>query len=170
MDAVTFQAEAMRCERLMYHVGYSILHNDQDCADAVQEALTRAWQKHNTLRNPSRFRPWLMKILVNTCRDMLRQRQKIRFVPLEEDILPTEPPAEPLPLKECIDLLRPEWRITVLLYYLEGFSVAEIADTLGVPQGWMTPCFIGVGYPKEDELVLEQYSSSPDGHIHMGGW
>ena len=120
MDAVTFQAEAMRCERLMYHVGYSILHNDQDCADAVQEALTRAWQKHNTLRNPSRFRPWLMKILVNTCRDMLRQRQKIRFVPLEEEILPTEPPAEPLPLKECIDQLRPEWRITVLLYYLEG--------------------------------------------------
>lgn len=42
MDAVTFQTEAMRCERLMYHVGYSILHNDQDCADAVQEALTRA--------------------------------------------------------------------------------------------------------------------------------
>ena len=84
MDAVTFQTEAMRCERLMYHVGYSILHNDQDCADAVQEALTRAWQKHNTLRNPSRFRPWLMKILVNTCRDILRQRQKIRFVPLEE--------------------------------------------------------------------------------------
>ena len=50
MDAVTFQAEAMRCERLMYHVGYSILHNDQDCADAVQEALTRAWQKQHTLR------------------------------------------------------------------------------------------------------------------------
>lgn len=40
VDAVTFQTEAMRCERLMYHVGYSILHNDQDCADAVQEALT----------------------------------------------------------------------------------------------------------------------------------
>ena len=45
-----------------------------------------------------------------------------------------------------------------------------VLKTLGVPQGWMTPCFIGVGYPKEDELVLEQYSSSPDGHIHMGGW
>ena len=45
-----------------------------------------------------------------------------------------------------------------------------VLKTLGVPQGWMTPCFIGIGYPKEDELVLEQYDSSPDGHIHMGGW
>ena len=41
---------------------------------------------------------------------------------------------------------------------------------LGVPQGWMTPCFIGIGYPKEDEAIPEQYSTSPEGHIHLGGW
>lgn len=45
-----------------------------------------------------------------------------------------------------------------------------VLETLGVPKGWMTPCFIGVGYPKEDELVPEQYDSTPDSHIHMGGW
>ena len=43
-------------------------------------------------------------------------------------------------------------------------------EKLGVPQGYMTPCFIGVGYPKEGEPVLEQYDSKPDGHIHMGAW
>lgn len=45
-----------------------------------------------------------------------------------------------------------------------------VLERLGVPKGWMTPCFIGVGYPKEDEPVPEQYDSSPDGHIRMGGW
>lgn len=45
-----------------------------------------------------------------------------------------------------------------------------VLEELGVPSGWMTPCFIGVGHPKEDEIVLEQYSSSPEGHIRMGGW
>ena len=40
---------------------------------------------------------------------------------------------------------------------------------LGVPQGWMTPCFIGVDHPKEDELVFERYDSTPDNHIHIGG-
>ncbi len=45
-----------------------------------------------------------------------------------------------------------------------------VLDALGVPRGWMTPCFIGVGHPKEDEAVPEQYDSSPEGHIHMGGW
>lgn len=45
-----------------------------------------------------------------------------------------------------------------------------VLNQLNVPHGWMTPCFIGVGYPKEDELVLEQYSSKPDKNIHMGAW
>ena len=45
-----------------------------------------------------------------------------------------------------------------------------VLEALGVPHGWMTPCFIGIGYPKEDDPVLEQYDSRPDGHIHMGGW
>ena len=45
-----------------------------------------------------------------------------------------------------------------------------VLEKLGVPDGWMTPCFIGVGYPKEDERVLEQYNTDPTGQIHMGGW
>ena len=45
-----------------------------------------------------------------------------------------------------------------------------VLERLGVPQGWMTPCFIGIGYPREGAPVLEQYSSDPSGHIHMGGW
>ena len=35
MDAVTFQQEALRCERLLYHISYAMLKNNQDCADAV---------------------------------------------------------------------------------------------------------------------------------------
>jgi nitroreductase len=45
-----------------------------------------------------------------------------------------------------------------------------VLEKLGVPKGWVTPCFIGIGHPKEDELILEQYDTSPDGHIRMGGW
>lgn len=45
-----------------------------------------------------------------------------------------------------------------------------VLNQLGVPHGWMTPCFIVIGYPKEDALVLEQYSTDPEGHLHMGAW
>lgn len=43
-------------------------------------------------------------------------------------------------------------------------------EKLDVPKGWMTPCFIGIGYPKEDERVVEQYGTKPDKQIHMGKW
>lgn len=43
-------------------------------------------------------------------------------------------------------------------------------EKLGMLQSWVTQCFIGIGYPREDELVLEQYASSPKGHIHMREW
>ena len=45
-----------------------------------------------------------------------------------------------------------------------------VLEKLGVPAGWMTPCFIGIGYPKEDERILEQYDTKPDKHIHLGAW
>ena len=45
-----------------------------------------------------------------------------------------------------------------------------VLETLGVPKGWMTPCFIGIGRPKPDERLPEQYGTSPEGHIHLGAW
>ena len=34
----------------------------------------------------------------------------------------------------------------------------------------MTPCFIGIGHPREDERILTQYDPTPDTHIHMEKW
>lgn len=135
MDAVTFQTEAMRQERLMYYLSYSMLSNNEDCADAVQETLARAWHKRNTLRDESKFKPWLMRILVNTCNDMLRKKQRQRQVPLEEDTASVDPPSSPVPLREAIDMLKPEWRAVIILHYLEGYSINDMAEVLGAPTG-----------------------------------
>lgn len=45
-----------------------------------------------------------------------------------------------------------------------------VFEKLDVPKGGRTPCFIGVGDPKEEERVLEQYNRNLDSHIHMGAW
>ena len=49
VDARTFQTEALKIEKLLYHISYAMLRNESDCEDAVQEALLRAWQKRGTL-------------------------------------------------------------------------------------------------------------------------
>lgn len=135
MDAVTFQAKALQLERLMFHISWSMLGREPDCADAVQEALTRAWQRRDSLRNPEKFKPWLMRILVNTCNDILR-RQSLQTLIADEELIKEEaPPSDPLSVREAIECLKPEWRTVILLYYLEGCSVSEIAQMLRIPQG-----------------------------------
>lgn len=135
MDAMTFQREAMQLEKLMYHVSWSILRSNEDCADAVQEALTRAWQKKHTLRSMDTFKPWLMRILVNQCNDMLRRRKKRSFFPLDEAAQAVAAPEQPLELMDAIGQLRPEWRVVIVLHYLEGCTVQEISAFTGTPAG-----------------------------------
>ena len=135
MDAITFQREALQLEKLMYHVSWSFLRSNEDCADAVQEALTHAWQKRHTLRSMDKFKPWLMRILVNECNDMLRKRKRRSFFALDEAVDAVAAPEQPLELMEAIGQLRPEWRMMIVLHYLEGCSVQEISAMTGLPQG-----------------------------------
>ncbi len=65
MDAVTFQAEVKRIERLMYHVAWSYLGNNQDVEDAMQDAIVKAWEKRDSLRRQEQFKSWLTRTLVN---------------------------------------------------------------------------------------------------------
>lgn len=130
MDAVTFQQEALRCERLLYHISYAMLKNNQDCADAVQEALLQAWVHRNTLRSPDAFKPWLTKILVNTCKSILRKSRRASFVELSE-ALPAAERADYMLLYDALDELPPEMRAATVLYYFEGFSVKEVAGMVG---------------------------------------
>lgn len=135
MDADTFQREATQHERLLYRVSWSLLGSNEDCADAIQEALMRAWQKRDSLRNIKAFKAWLVRILTNVCTDMLRKRPKQDCVPIEEDMAVTEDTESPVPLREAIDRLTGEQRAVTLLHYLEGYSIKEISQMLGLPTG-----------------------------------
>ncbi len=132
MDANTFQGEVLKIERLLYHVAYSSLSSAQDCSDAVQEALLRAWRKRYTLRALESFRPWMVRILMHTITDMQRKRRPA-LLPVEEAVPP--PGIENLALHEALQALPQEMRCTIALYYLDGCSIQECARMLRVPEG-----------------------------------
>lgn len=135
MDAVVFQAEAQRIEKLLYRIAWSYLNNDQDVEDAVQDALIKAWEKRQTLRDIQQFKPWMTRILSNRCKDMLRKRKRWSFYPLEEATAEAEMPEAETPVLEAIKKLKPELRILIMLYYVDGYTIQELADTLGIPAG-----------------------------------
>ena len=59
-------------EDSMYHVAKSLLYNDADCQDAIQEAIAKAFDKIGTLKQDTYAKTWLLRILINECNKIHR--------------------------------------------------------------------------------------------------
>lgn len=134
MDKQTFTTQTAQMERSLYRVARGYLTNVTDCADAVQEALLKAWEHRDALREPLYFRTWLTRILINECQSILRRRRRTQAV--DPCALP-EPAATGAPpsLADALQALEPRDRAPLVLFYLEGYSIGELAQLLHVPQG-----------------------------------
>ena len=84
MHQEKFLACAMEQERTLYRVAKTLLRSDADCADAVQEALLKGLRGAPLLRSEQYAKTWLTRILINTCKDMLRRSARTGTVELSE--------------------------------------------------------------------------------------
>ena len=123
----------------MYQLAVRSLGNRDDANDAVSEAILRAWASFDQLRNRETFRPWLMRIVVNTCRNDLRHKKILRMEPLEDLPRAGRDPFEAGILRDAIgqamSCLGPDQRVVVVLRFWNDLPVDEIARVLGVPAG-----------------------------------
>lgn len=119
-------------ETSLYHVACAILGSENDRRDAMQETALRAWEHRQSLRNPAYFKTWVVRIMVNVCRDIIRKNRRVTPVEQLPEGSAIEPPGE---LRLTIEQLPERLRLPLVLHYLEGFSVEEAARALGVPVG-----------------------------------
>lgn len=117
----------------IYRVAYTILHNNTDCEDAAGNAILLAYQNIYQLRNRNKFKAWLMRILKNECYAILRSREQT--LPGFHEIIIESDNRPDIDLHDAIKRLRVEYRVSIVLYYLEGYRVNEIAQILEVPDG-----------------------------------
>ena len=113
----------------LYRAAKAILHREEDVEDAVQEAICKAFYKLSDLRQPKYFKTWLMRILINECKDILRQKNHAA----ELDDFAEGVHCEELNLcewKQLLLCLDKESRKIVELYYFDEFSVKEISALL----------------------------------------
>ena len=120
------------CERRLYRVARTMLPQEPDCEDAVQEALLRAWDRLDTLHQEAYFETWLIRILINQCKTFYRRRPP-EPAELTEDI--PQVASEGTPLLDALMALPRKPRVALELHYIEGYSVAETARILRLPEG-----------------------------------
>ena len=117
----------------LYRVAYLYLGNESAAVDAVDEAVYRGYLKRRSLRREAYFSTWLTRILINVCLDELHRRQ--RETPVETLPERAETPYDALPLQEALDRLPEDLRSVIALRYFGGFTLAETARALGLPEG-----------------------------------
>ena len=152
-DVAAFEAlVASRLDRC-YRLAWSILSNEADAADAMQDALVSAWQQIPRLRDPAAFDGWLNRVVANAALMARRKRSRRREVqvkPVEPDERELQEITAPVDLRAQAELdrvadadavgralgrLRPEERMILALHYVDERSIDEIARTLAVPAG-----------------------------------
>lgn len=117
-------------ETSLYRVAKSILRNDEDCADAVQSAILKAFDKLATLKHEKYFKTWLTRILINECYRMLKERRE--QVSFEEYMEGKEENVEYSEVFTALMELEEMYRVPFTLHYIEGYSVKEIAQMLDI--------------------------------------
>ena len=132
MRKTEFISRVQACERRLYRIARTMLRNNADCEDAVQEALLKAWAGREGLRNEAYFETWLIRILINQCKNFWR-RGDSRDVELTADIPQAESPNPGL--MDALMALDQKHRIVLELRYIEGYGVKETALILGIPEG-----------------------------------
>lgn len=130
MNEREFSQKVRECRDGLWRVSYAILRNGADCDDALQEALLRAWRQIGSLRDERYFSTWLTRILINEAKRILKKRASAGCE-LTENVCGNDS-ANPR-LHDAIMALPVNLRIPLVLHYMEGYPVKEVASMLQLP-------------------------------------
>lgn len=144
-DLEAFEALFERHRAFVYRTALGLLGDPQAAEEALQDAFARTWQRRRLLRRDVSPLPWLHRVVLNLCYSRLARRPPT-LEPIEalaERL--TDAAAEPVVeserselqelVREGIAALPPKQRSVVVCYYLQGLSLAETAELLGLRLG-----------------------------------
>lgn len=149
-----FATRIVAMQGTLYRVTCSLLREHADREDAVQSAIEKAWRKLPSLRDETRLKPWVVRILVNECYAILRHQK--RELPVENIPDGPAPEGSDPDLYRFFTNLPDTLKLTMVLHYVEGYEVKEIAQILRIPAGTVKSRLMrGREKIKENESVKE---------------
>jgi len=133
MDKNEFVTRTEQIKTRLYRTAFLYLGSENMALDAVDESIYRGLLSVKKLRQPEYFETWITRILINECKKELRRRK--REQPLDTIPETAEEMFDSLPLKVALSRLPQVLKEIIILRYFTGFTLAETAISLEIPQG-----------------------------------
>ncbi|MDX2176129.1 MAG: RNA polymerase sigma factor [Candidatus Sumerlaeia bacterium] len=152
-DSAAFDELFTMLHQDLYRWLYSLLRNEDDAEEALQECFVRIYRHIGSLSDDRKFAGWVGRMVVNLANTWRTRGSKIRFeefepaIETEDSQLPVQAKAGPNPreaaerkqvmarVNEAITHLPPRQRTAVLMFDVQGHSIAHIAGQLGCSEG-----------------------------------
>ncbi|MEK3979130.1 sigma-70 family RNA polymerase sigma factor [Psychrobacillus sp. FSL K6-2836] len=122
-------------EEALYRTAISYLKNEGDALEAIQEVTYRAYRSIKTVKEPAYFKTWLIRIMMNYCRDVIKKSKREVF---EERILNIQGITEDftfLEVEEALLSLSDYERELLHLKYFEDVKIKDISVMWNTPEG-----------------------------------
>lgn len=133
MTSEEFSERIIAFMQTLYRVSYSQLSQKCDREDAVQECLFKAWQKRHQLKDERFMQTWVIRILLNECHNIRhKKRRETTLENVPDLVAPADADKE---IHDALLDLEEALRLPIILHYIEGYTVKEIAKILRLPQG-----------------------------------
>lgn len=118
----------------MYRIAYGYLSDETKALDAVDEAVYLGYIHKKELREPKFLKTWLTRILINECYNILRKgKREVAMEFLPEGSVDNS--YNTIPLKMAVQNLPENLRKVIILRYFAGYTIAETAEILDIPEG-----------------------------------
>ncbi len=118
---------------MLYRLALSYLNHREDAQDVVQDVFTKYMCGLHFPMDKEHEKAWFIRVTINHCHDSLRRRKHRTHASLDEVAdLPEKEQEIPFMLQETLQSLPDKYRAVIILHYLEGFSVQEIATICGI--------------------------------------
>lgn len=135
----------------LFRLCFVLLGSSADAEDAVQETLLKYLQSAPIFETAEHEKAWLLRVAANHCRDVYRRRTRHPQTSLEELDL-AAPGTESRELLDALMTLPEKFRAVLVLHYVEGYRVEEVAKIIG-----RTPSAVKMRLQKGRRLLAQQY-------------
>jgi RNA polymerase sigma-70 factor (TIGR02954 family) len=119
----------------LYKTALSFFRNEEEALEAIQEVTYRAYKNIGSIKEPSYFKTWLIRIMINYCNDQLKKKKRMV---LGDEIISHRGISEnhtEMELKDAMLGLDDRSREILTLKYFNGMKISEIAATMQCPEG-----------------------------------